>query len=137
MRIMGLDYGTRRIGVAICDELEIAALPAPTVEVDGGHFERIAEMVRDRAVELIVVGLPLRLDGTEGPASRKVRSFIKRLRKEVPGVEVTTMDERLTTAQAQSALSEAGARGRERREHVDGMAAQIILQRYLERRRAR
>lgn len=137
MRIMALDYGARRIGVSVCDELEIAALPGPTIQRDGGELERIGLLVRERNVELIVVGLPLQMDGTEGRASRRVRSFIKEIKREVQGVKVVTMDERLSTAQAHAALSEMGASMRTRRRTVDTMAAQIILQRFMERRRAR
>jgi putative Holliday junction resolvase len=136
MIILGLDYGEARIGVAVCDELEIAAHPLPTIEVDGRELERIEQYVRDRGVERIVVGLPLTLEGRDGVASRRVRGFVKDLKKYVPGPDVVTMDERLTTAQAHAALREMGARPAERRRRVDAMAAQIILQRYLERRRA-
>jgi putative Holliday junction resolvase len=134
--MMGLDYGERRIGAAVCDELEIAAHPLPTVERDGAELDRIGELVRERGAERIVLGLPLRMDGTEGPAARKVRGFAKELRQALPGVEVVFMDERLSTAQAHSALSEMGAGSRQRRRDVDRMAAQIILQRHLEQRRA-
>jgi putative pre-16S rRNA nuclease len=136
LRIMAIDYGTVRIGVSVSDELEIAAHPAPTVSVDGCEFERLAEIVRERDVELIVVGLPLRMDGSEGPASRKVRSFVKELKRELRGIPVVLEDERLTTSEAHDALSLLGARPRERRREVDRMAAQLILQRHLERRRS-
>ena len=132
---MGIDYGTVRIGVAVSDELEIAAHPAPTVLVDGTEFDRLAEIVRERNVELIVLGLPLNMDGTEGTASRKVRSFAKHLKRELHGTPIVMQDERLTSCQAHEALSLLRARPDERRREVDRMAAQIILQRYLERRR--
>jgi putative Holliday junction resolvase len=134
MIIMGLDYGERRIGLAVCDELEIAAHALPTVERNGAELDRIAELLAERQAECIVVGLPLRMDGTDGPASRRVRGFMKALRRHVPGVDLVTMDERLTTAQAHAALSAMGAKMRYRRKNVDGMAAQIILQRYIDRR---
>jgi len=136
MIILGLDYGSQRMGAAVCDELEIAAHPLPNVQMDGSEFDRIEELVRERHVGLIVVGLPVRMDGTEGTQSRKVRGFVKRLRRRLRGVEFDLVDERLTTAQAHGALSAMGASMRTRRRDVDGMAAQIILQRYLEQRRA-
>ncbi len=136
MVILGVDYGERRIGMAASDELEVAAHPRPTIERDGEEVERIAEIARRRGAERIVVGLPLRMDGSEGTQARKARGFAKRLRRALPEVEVVLMDERLTTAQAHRALSEMGAGMRARRDRVDRMAAQIILQRYLERRRA-
>ena len=135
MIILGLDYGERRIGAAIGDELEIAAHPLPTIERDGEELDRIARVVEERGAERIVVGLPVQMDGAEGPAARKVRGFAKELRQALPGVEVLLVDERLSTAQAHSALSEMGAGQKERREKVDRMAAQIILQRHLEQRR--
>jgi putative Holliday junction resolvase len=133
--IMGLDYGESRIGAAVCDELEVAAHPLPTVGRDGTELDRIGELVKERGAERIVLGLPVQMDGTEGPAARKVRGFAKELRQALPGVEVVFEDERLSTAQAHAALSQMGARPRQRREEVDRMAAQIILQRHLERRR--
>lgn len=135
--IMGLDYGERRIGAAVCDALEIAAHPLPTIERDGEELDRVGELVGERGVERIVLGLPVRMDGTEGPASRKVRGFAKELRQALPGVEVVFEDERLSTAQAHAALSQMGAGSKQRRENVDRMAAQIILQRHLEQRRGR
>ena len=136
MIILGLDYGERRIGAAIGDELEIAAHPLPTIERDGTELDRIAALVQERRAERVVLGLPVQMDGTEGVASRKVRGFAKELRQALPGVEVLLVDERLSTAQAHSALSEMGAGQKQRRDNVDRMAAQIILQRHLERRRS-
>lgn len=135
MVIMGLDYGERRIGVAVCDRLEVAAHSLPTVQRDGAEMETLAAMIEQRGVEQVVVGLPLRTNGSHGPEAHRVRGFMKRLRAVVPDVEVVGMDERFTTAQAQRALSQMGATLRERRRHVDAIAAQIILQSYLERRR--
>ena len=137
MIILGLDYGERRIGVAISDQLEIAGHPRPTIEREGDEFERIADMVAREGVAQVVVGMPLQMDGTDGPAARKVRGFVKRLRKFLRDTPVATVDERLTTAQAHRALTEMKAKRRVRRREVDRMAAQIILQRYLDRRLAR
>lgn len=137
MVILGLDYGGQRIGAAVSDELEVAAHPLPTIERDGQELERIAELVQQRGVTRIVVGMPFRMDGTAGAQARVVRGFIKEVRKSLPGVEVVTMDERLTSAQAHKALSAMGASMRTRRQNVDRMAAQIILQRYLDRRAAK
>ncbi|MFO8006399.1 MAG: Holliday junction resolvase RuvX [Candidatus Brocadiia bacterium] len=135
MIILGLDYGEQRIGVAVCDELEVAAHPLPTIERDGAELEAIRRIAEERGVDQILVGLPLRTDGSEGPEARRVRGFIKELRAELPQVEVLTQDERFSSTQAHQALSRMGASRRQRRESVDGMAAQIILQRHLEKRR--
>jgi putative Holliday junction resolvase len=134
MVIIGLDYGEQRIGMAVSDELEIAAHPLPTVRKDGTELDAIARAVAERGASRIVVGLPIQMDGAEGIQARKVRAFIKELRRRLAEVEILTVDERLTTAQAQRALSEMGATGRRRRESIDRMAAQFILQRHLDQR---
>jgi len=139
MVILAIDYGERRIGMAASDPLEIAAHGLETVQNEGHRavLDRIAQVVSERGVELIVVGMPTRMDGTAGPAVHKVRGFIKRLRAHLPEVPIETMDERLTSAQAHRALSEEGVTMRRRAERVDRMAAQIILSRYLSLRRHR
>jgi putative Holliday junction resolvase len=134
MVVIGLDWGESRIGVAVSDELEVAAHPGPTIERDGEELERIAELVRQRGAQKVVLGLPVRMDGTEGTQARKVRGFLKELKKVLPQTEMELVDERLSSAQAHRALSQMGAGMRQRRERVDRMAAQIILQRYLGRR---
>ncbi len=138
MVILGLDYGDKRIGVAVTDPLEIAATALDTVErtSDGEEFEEIGRLIRERGVERIVVGLPVRMDGSEGIQVRKVRSFIKDLTRSFPDVEIETSDERLSSAQAHRALSQAGASNRVRKRNVDSMSAQLILNRYLQRRTA-
>ncbi len=136
MVVLAIDWGGSRIGVAVSDELGIAAHFLATVEKDGQELDRIAELVRQRGADRIVVGMPVRMDGTEGTQARKVRGFIKRLRQRLPDLIVEEQDERLTSAQAHRALSEMGASMRRRRQDVDGMAAQIILQRYLDRHAA-
>ncbi len=133
LRVLALDYGQQRIGAAVSDELGIAAHGLPTIRCDGGEFDRIRAIISERGVRTVVVGLPLRMDGTEGSQARRVRGFVKRLRRSLPGVAVETLDERLTTAQAHAALSATQANRRERHRHVDRVAAQIILQRYLGR----
>lgn len=134
--IIGLDYGAARIGMAVSDELGVAAHPLPTVSRDGQELEAIAKVLEERSASRIVVGLPLQMDGAEGIQARKVRSFVKELKRRLPGLDVVLVDERLTTAQAHRALSEMGAKMRTRRREVDRMAAQIILQRYLDREAA-
>ena len=130
--ILGLDYGERRIGMAVSDELEIAAHPLPTLARDGGELDRIALLAQERGATRIVVGMPIRMDGTEGPQARKVRGFVQTLRKRLPRLEVETMDERLTTAQAQRFLIQGNVRREQRKEKVDKTAAAILLQSYLD-----
>jgi putative Holliday junction resolvase len=131
--VLGLDYGERRIGAAISDELGVAAHALPTILCDGNELDRLRAIVSERAVRTVVVGLPLRMNGTEGSQARRARGFVKRLGRSLPGVAIEMLDERLTTAQAHAALSGMGAKRRQRHRHADAVAAQIILQRYLGR----
>jgi len=137
MVILALDHGRRRIGVAVSDPLEIAAHGLETIETDpsGSELDRIAELVEEHGAELVVVGLPISMNGSVGPQARKVQGFVKRLRRRL-AVPVETIDERLTSAQAHRALSREGAGAASRAERVDRMAAQFILSRYLKRRAA-
>lgn len=138
MRVLAVDPGSRRIGLALSDEEGSIALPLETVERRGeaAAVRRIAEVVRERGAREIVVGLPLELDGTEGPAARRARLFAGAIEREVE-VPVVLWDERLTTVSAERALRESGVRGAKRRRVVDQVAATVLLSGYLEARRAR
>lgn len=138
MRILAIDHGDRRIGLAISDPLGIAAHGLPTLETDGqgGAIEAIGELVDEKDVERVVVGLPINMDGSEGPRSRKARGFAKKLRSCVD-VPVELVDERLSSAEAHRALSHEGVSMRERGERVDRMAAQVILRRYMRARKVK
>ena len=133
MRILGLDYGSRRIGVAICDELGMTAHGLATIarrnrEAD---LDTIAELVRHHDVERIVIGYPLRLDGSEGIQCEKINRFIRRLemRSSIP---VIRWDEALSTKEAEELLRRRGIHREKRREVVDRVAASVILQGYLD-----
>jgi putative Holliday junction resolvase len=133
-RVVGIDPGQARIGIAISDEARTIAFPRETVEGRGGWAEaaaRVREALRDDEVALVVVGLPLRLDGTEGEAARGARRLGEALAAAM-GVEVTYWDERLTTVAAERSLSEMGRRGPRRRQVVDQSAATILLQGFLD-----
>ncbi|MHC5035595.1 MAG: Holliday junction resolvase RuvX [Planctomycetota bacterium] len=93
MVILGLDYGERRIGAAVSDELEIAAHPLPTIRRDGGELDHIAGLVAERGVSQVVVGMPMRMDGSEGEQARRVRGFVKRLKGRLPAVGVAMIDD--------------------------------------------
>lgn len=132
-RILGIDHGTARIGLAISDELQLVASPLKTLDATADPLREIAEVVRARQVEKIVVGLPLRMSGEAGEASARVERFItqlgKALRHEVP---IEPVDERLSSVEAEASLSRAGITDRHaRREVVDQLAAVVILQEYL------
>ena len=138
MRALGLDLGAKRIGVAVSDRSGTVASPLGVVERSGRVGEdhrRLAALVREEEAEVVVVGLPLSLDGSEGTAAQGARREAEQLAT-VVGVPVETYDERLTTVTAERNLREAGLRGRARRRVVDQVAAAVILQGWLDRRRA-
>lgn len=135
MRLIGIDYGKARIGLAMSDDLGMFAHPLETIHCKAtpDPEKRIAEIVRERAVTTIVVGLPLRMDGTEGTAVALVRAFIERLRKELsPGIEIVTLDERLSTVAARQNLHASGRNIRKSRPFIDQVAACVILQDYID-----
>ena len=136
MRIMALDVGTKRIGVAMSDELFLTAQGADTIhrvslEADLG---KIKKMVEENSVSEIVVGLPINMNGTYGPKAKEVLEFMSNLTKLVT-IPVKTWDERLTTVQAQRTLLEADVSRAKRRNSIDKLAAQLILQNYLDSRK--
>ena len=133
-RVVGIDPGAARVGIAISDDAGSIAFPRETVTARGGWADaadRVRQALAGEEVELLVVGLPLRLDGTEGEAARRARGLGEALAAAL-GVEVTYWDERLTTVAAERSLSEMGRRGAKRREVVDQSAATILLQGYLD-----
>jgi putative pre-16S rRNA nuclease len=134
MRAIGLDLGTRRIGVALSDSAGTVATPYDVLTRSGDRADdhgRIAELVADAGAEIVVVGLPLSLDGSVGPAARGILDEADQLRARLP-VGVVTWDERLTTVEAQQRLRSAGVRGRKGRRVVDQVAATVILQSWLD-----
>ena len=135
-RALGLDLGEARIGVAVSDPERRLAVPVGTIRVGQppGELRAVAAMVGEYAAALVVVGVPLSMSGEEGPAARKASSFVEALRG-VLNVAVELQDERLSTAQAERALADAGASGRERRAAVDASAAAVILQAWLDAHR--
>ena len=133
MRILGLDYGSRRIGVAVCDELGMTAQGLATITRKNreADLERIAEFIRRYAVEKIVIGYPLRLDGSEGIQCEKINRFIRRLENRF-SLPVIRRDETLSTKEAEEILRDRGVRPEKRRETIDRVAAAIVLQGYLD-----
>ncbi len=132
-RILALDYGTKRIGVALSDELGWTAQPLETIERrtlvrDIAHIE---QLVQGHEVKEVLIGLPLRLDGEEGPAVQAVHEFIAHLGEAV-SVPIVTWDERMTTRSAEDLLIAADVSRRKRKGVVDRVAAAILLQSYLE-----
>lgn len=137
-RVLGLDLGDVRIGVAISDPDRRLAMPVGTVQVGRppGEMRAIADLVVDHAATLVVVGEPISLDGTRGTRASHAASFAEALRSFLH-VPVLLHDERLSTVEAERALRDAGVTGRRRRSVVDATAAQIILQAWLDVARGR
>jgi putative Holliday junction resolvase len=133
--ILALDFGRARIGVAISDELQLLAHPLETIPANQQPESRIAKIVHERKVDLVVTGIPKRMNGQIGMAATEVLQFVEKLRAILP-CPVVTWDERLTTVAAQRALRDAGKKTRHTRGYVDQVAAQMILQGYLDRRAA-
>lgn len=132
--MLALDLGDRRIGVAVCDDGRTVATPYGTIQRVGdrpAEHRLIAEAVAETGAVLIVVGLPLSLDGGEGPAARSVLSEVRALNRTME-VPVETYDERLSTVTAEERLGQGGVKGRKRRQVVDQVAAAVILQSWLD-----
>jgi len=134
--MLGVDYGEARIGLAVSDPTGTIASPIGAIVATGpGDPQQVADIAAEREASAIVVGLPLSLDGSHGPAARKIRAFCSRLRK-LTDLPVVAWDERMTTLEAQSLLRSAGhspakARGAERG-RVDSASAAIILNAYMQ-----
>lgn len=133
MRILALDHGTVRIGAALSDELGALAHPLPFLPAEPvpALLDQLKQLIREREVSLVIVGMPRNMDGSYGPAAQKVEAFV-RLLQETILVPIRTWDERLTSLQAHRLLAETGARERERRGRVDSSAAAILLQSFLD-----
>jgi putative Holliday junction resolvase len=129
--ILGIDFGRARIGVAASDELGLLAHPVETIPSSKQAIGRVAAIVREKDAERIVVGVPKLMSGGLGSAAEEVLRFIDDLRKAVP-CKVIAWDERLTTVAAHRALRDAGKKTRNTRGYVDQVAAQMILQGYLD-----
>ncbi len=132
MKILALDFGERRIGVAATDPLGLMAQPLTVIERESltQDIAKIGEIVRRRGAERIVLGLPLNMDGTEGPPAKRAKRFAARLKREL-GLEIELWDERLTTVEAEQMLLAAERSQAERRRRKDEVAAAVILEDYL------
>ena len=139
MRILGLDYGSKTVGVAVCDPLGITAQGVETITRKEENklrrtLARIEELIQEYEVTEIVLGLPKNMNGTEGERVALTREFAEKLERRT-GLPVIFWDERLTTVAADKAMMEAGIRRERRKEYVDKIAASLILQGYLDSRR--
>ena len=135
---MGLDYGSRTVGVAISDELMLTAQGKEIIRRNEENklrrtLARIEELIQEYGVEKIVLGLPLNMDGSVSERSKLCLEFKDKIERRT-GIPVIMQDERLTTVEADEIMNEARIKGKERKEYVDMIAAQIILQDYLDNR---
>lgn len=130
-RILGVDFGRARIGVAVSDELGMLAHPVETIPATREAAKRIAEIVSEKNAERVVIGLPRHMNGAAGESAGEALAFAEKLRRLV-SCEVVTWDERLTTIAANRALHDGGQKTRNSRSFVDQVAAQMILQGYLD-----
>jgi putative holliday junction resolvase len=133
MRVLAIDHGSKRMGIAISDELRIIAQPLEFIasEPFDKFLERLKQIIREKEVSLIIVGIPRNMDGSYGPAALKVQEFVAILKDALP-LPIRSWDERLTTVQANRYLIEADVRRSRRKEKVDKTAAAILLQSFLD-----
>ena len=136
MRVMGLDVGTKTIGVALSDELGLTAQPLTTIKRTGirKDMEKLLGLMEEHGVEMLVVGVPVNIDGTIGERAKSVLAFVERLR-EATDAEIRTWDERLSTAAVERVLIEGDMSREKRKKVIDRLAAAYILQGFLDRHR--
>lgn len=136
MKIFAVDYGDARTGLAHCDKFESIASPVGTVFEWNVNkcLAKVADAIKADGAELIVVGLPVNMDGTQGERAQKCRDFADKLR-ELTGIETVMWDERVTTVQAIGILNETNVRGKKRKEVIDTVAATLILESYMDYRK--
>lgn len=136
-RILGIDYGDVRTGLAISDATGFLASGLGTIEATGNRalIRKIKDEIETHDVVMIVIGDPINMNGTRGPRSEKVHAFAEKLHAET-GLPVVLEDERCTTMSAHAILNETDTRGKKRKAVVDTLSAQIILQNYLDRNRS-
>lgn len=133
-RAVGIDFGSKRVGIAVSDSGRMVATPFETIKRVGDRtveHGRIAEIVEEVGATVVVVGLPLSLDGSEGHAVKLVRSEVRGLSKRL-NIPVEEYDERFTTVTAEQSLREMGTRGQAKRDVVDQVAAAVLLQGWLD-----
>ncbi|NPA53381.1 MAG: Holliday junction resolvase RuvX [Aquificae bacterium] len=130
-RVLALDVGNKRIGVAYSDPLGISANPLPLIENDEKVFEKIKKIVDEYNIGKIVIGLPLTLKGEEGEQARITREFAEKLKENIPNIEIEFIDERFTTSLAEQHLRETTKKSK-RKKKLDSLAAVYILKTYLD-----
>jgi len=131
MRLIGLDWGTSRIGISVSDPLGTTALPLPFIKNDMGLIPNLKALISEYGIGEIIVGLPKRMNGTLGPSAESVKAFCGSLEKELD-IKISLWDERLTTKLAEKSFREAGISAKESRKLIDSSSASVMLQSYLD-----
>jgi len=133
-RLLGIDYGTVRIGLALSDPTRTLASPLPFLENNSPQqvTQALSALIQTHQISALIIGLPRNMDGTYGPSAQKVRDFISQIQQDIP-LPITPIDERLTTAQASKQLAGIGLNQKQLRKKVDSSSACLILQQYLDR----
>ncbi len=131
MRYLAIDYGLKRTGLAVCDADETLASPLVVLTGQGGLIEKIRQVATDQAVEAIVCGLPLNMDGTEGDQAKRVRDFAAKLIKQIE-LPLFFQDERLSSFDAEKKLAALGITRKKKKKHLDAIAAAAILQAFID-----
>ncbi len=137
MRILGIDYGDVRVGLALSDPTELLAGGIGTVKITGMNnaVSQIAAIIAEKDVKKAVIGLPLNMNGTAGASADKIHVFGDKLAEACPGLAVEYLDERRSSILAAGFMDETGTFGKKRKQAVDTLSAQIILQTYLDRQK--
>ena len=133
-RLLGIDYGTVRIGLALSDPTRTLPSPLPFLENNSPQqvTQALSALIQTHQISALIIGLPRNMDGTYGPSAQKVRDFISQIQQDIP-LPITPIDERLTTAQASKQLAGIGLNQKQLRKKVDSSSACLILQQYLDR----
>ena len=131
-RVLGIDPGSRRCGIAVTDSQRTMAFPRPAMPVDDELFTTLKALIDEESVDLVVVGRPVALSGNETASTEASDDFFRALGEKISPVKIVQWDERLTTYEAQKSLSGAGMKAKSHRSRVDSAAAVIMLQNYVD-----
>jgi putative Holliday junction resolvase len=133
-RVLGVDFGDVRIGLSLSDSMRMVATPLETLQAQPPKpaFRRLRELIAEHGIEDMVVGLPLHMNGDFGIRAEASKAFAEKITAQVPGLEVHLWDERMTTAEANRAMASAGTKSGKRKQIRDQLAAQLILQSWLD-----
>jgi len=131
-RVLGVDPGSRRCGIAVTDSQRTMAFPRPAIVVDDGLFATLTALIDEESIDLVVVGRPVALSGSETASTEAADNFFRALGEKISPVPMVQWDERLTTYEAQKSLSDAGMKAKAHRTRVDSAAAVIMLQNYID-----